>query len=395
MKVLHVVHYPVFGGPHNRALRLHRPLGQRGWETIVLLPDEPGNAADRMQAAGLEVVTIPLRRLQVQREPRIHLRYALALPEDVARVRRVIRERDIDVVLINGLVNPHAAIAARLEKVPVVWQLLDTRAPMALRRVMMPIVSRLSDIVMSTGMEVARVHPGAIALGARLVPFFPPVDTNLFRPDASRGRSAREELGLAPDDLIVGNVSNVNPQKGHGTFIRAAAALRRSHPNVRFLILGAIYRNHSAYTEGLWRQAGTLGLQLGRDLIVRDPGSRVAELAPAFDVFWLTSEPRSEGIPTVVEEAMAMGIATVTVDVGAVREAVEDGVTGFIVPPLDPDAIAGATLRLLENPNLRLRMGIEARRRAVERFDSEACAETHVRAFEAAVKHAESRRSRF
>ncbi|HRC62745.1 MAG TPA: hypothetical protein PLX85_05920, partial [Dehalococcoidia bacterium] len=51
MNLLHVVHYPVFGGPHNQALRLAEPLRRRGWETTVLLPDEPGNAAERLREA--------------------------------------------------------------------------------------------------------------------------------------------------------------------------------------------------------------------------------------------------------------------------------------------------------------------------------------------------------
>lgn len=391
MNLLHVVHYPVFGGPHNRALHLQRPLAARGWQTVVLLPDEPGTAADRLRSAGVEVVTIPLHRLREKKDPRVHLRFARDLPVEVARIRRLIHERSIDLVLVNGLVNPHAAIAARFEHVPVVWQLLDTRTPAALRQGMMPFVTRLADVVMTTGMEVACVHPGATALGDRLVSFFPPVDTALFRPDAERRALARAELGLQPGDVVIGNVSNVNPQKGHRTFIRAAAALRGERPGVRFVILGATYQNHAVYAEELWREASSLGLRLGHDLIVRDPGPRVAELAPAFDLFWLTSDPRSEGIPTVIEEAMAMAMAPVAVDVGAVREAVEDGVTGFVVPPLDPAAIAAATLRLLDDPALRVRMGKEARRQAVERFDTEVCADTHVRAFEVAIAHAAQR----
>ncbi len=72
---------------------------------------------------------------------------------------------------------------------------------------------------------------------------------------------------------------------------------------------------------------------------------------------------------------------------------VEDGVTGFVVPPLDPQAIADATLRLLDDADLRARMGEAARRRAVERYDVEVCADTHVQAFEAAIAHHRLRRA--
>ncbi len=98
-------------------------------------------------------------------------------------------------------------------------------------------------------------------------------------------------------------------------------------------------------------------------------------------------------MPTVILEAMACGVPVVATDVGAVREVVEDGVTGFVVPPLDPQAIAHATLRLLDDAELRARMGEAARRRAVERYDVEVCADTHVQAFEAAIAHHRLRRA--
>lgn len=394
MKLLHVVHYPVFGGPHNRAARLRGPLADRGWETIVLLPDEPGTAAERLTAAGVEVVQMPLHRLREHRDPRIHLGFGSQFPFDVARIRKLLRERDIDVVLVNGLVNPHSAIAARLAGVPIVWQLLDTRTPMLLRRAMMPVATRLGDIVMSTGTAVAEAHPGATELGDRLVTFFPPVDVESFRPDSERRRLARAELGIDDDAFVIGNVSNVNPQKGHDTFIRAAVLLSRTHPDATFVILGATYDHHAEYANRLWVDAREGGLHLGNNLIVRDPGANVAALLPAFDVFWMTAGPRSEGIPTVVEEAMACGLPVVATDVGAVREAVNDGVTGFVVPPLRPDKIAAATIKLLNDPGMRSEMGAAGRRRAVDLFAADVCADTHVRAFEAAIEHARHRQSR-
>ncbi len=182
-------------------------------------------------------------------------------------------------------------------------------------------VTRFADVIMSTGHEVARVHPGALSFGDRLVPYLPPVDVSEFAPDPERSAAARSELGLGPSDLVVGTVSNLSPMKGHLTFIRAAAHLRRRRPNVRFVLLGATLQPD--YTRMLLDEAESLGLRVGSDLLVVDPGSRVSQLAPALDLFWLTSEPRSEGIPTTVEEAMALGIPVVAANVGGVREIVE------------------------------------------------------------------------
>jgi glycosyltransferase involved in cell wall biosynthesis len=335
---------------------------------------------------------MPLHRLRARPDPLLQLRFLIGFPREIRAIRKLIRQQSIDIVLVCGLVNPHAAIAARLEGVPVVWQLVDTRPPMALRRLIMPLVTRLSDVIMTTGMAVARVHPGATSLGTRLVPFFPPVDTTSYHPDSERRTAARQELAVGDDSCVIGTVGNLNPQKGHEYLLRAAALIRRTRPHVAVRVLGAHTPTQSAYEHGLREEAQGLGLADPATLAFVDPGARVAELLPAFDVFLLTAVPRSEGIPTVILEAMACGIPVVTTDVGAVREVVEDGVTGFIVPALNPQAIAEATLRLLGDEQQCSRMGVVARQHAVERYDIEVCADVHVRAFEAAAAHRRGRR---
>jgi glycosyltransferase involved in cell wall biosynthesis len=380
-RFLFVIHYPVFGGPHNQALRLAEPLAANGWETIVVLPDEPGNAVGRLRGAGVDVVQIPLRRLRAVADPRVQLRFLTSIRGDVERIRGLIRTLQPSLVVIGGLVNPQAAVAARLEGVPVVWQLLDTRAPMALRLTLMPLVRGLAEVVMTNGYGVAEAQPGAVAFGDRLFPFFSPVDLELFRPDERRRAYARTELGIAPGELVIGTVGNLTPMKDHGTFLRAAREVLRAFANVRFVILGASYAYREDYTAGLWRQAEQLGLTRGNRLIIRDPGARVADLAPALDVFWLTSERRSEGTSTAVGEAMALALPVVATNVGALGETILEDKTGFLVPPGSPEQLATRTYRLLEDESLRVRMGAAARERAAQLFGLDACLEIHLRAF--------------
>jgi len=393
-RFLTVIHYAVYGGPHNQALRLAEPLRERGWETLVLLPDEPGGAAERLRAGGVETLTVPLERIRATRSPEVHLRLARNFRGDVSRIESILESRDAKLALIGGLHNFQAAFAARRAERAVVWQILDTHSPMAFRRVAMRGVGHFADVVMSTGNEVARVHPGALAFGDRLVPYLPPVDVVEFAPDPERSAAARSELGLGPNDLVVGAVNNLSPMKGHLTFIRAAALLRRRLPTVRFVLLGATYEYRSDYTQMLLDEAESLGLEVGNDLLIVDPGSRVSQLAPALDLFWLTSEPRSEGTPTTVEEAMALGIPVVAADVGGVRELVDDGETGYLVSPRDPEALAAATEPLLDDPERRRRMGGAARVRAVADFNLDRCADLHLIAFERAMEHGATRRRR-
>lgn len=381
MRVLSVIHYPVYGGPHNRNRRVAPLLTSTGMETVVLLPDEPGNAADRLIEGGLDVITIPLTRIRAKWNPLYHLRLFARLWGDVARIRQVIREREIDVVQINGLVNPQGAIAAKLERVPVVWQILDTYPPIWLRRLVMPLVKRLANVVMCTGLQVAAEHPGATDFKDNLVLFYPPVDLEQFTNSEERRELARRELALPEDTFVVGTVGNVNPQKGHLTFVRAAARLKKRISGVRFVILGATHSNHRALTVRILREAASLGLLDGVDISIVDPGAKVFQLEPAFDVFWMTSEPRSEGIPTAAEEAMALGIPVVGTEVGSLGEIVREGQTGFVVAPYDVDGLVERTMRLYNDRSLSIKLSEQAQADALSKFGVRRCADSHRQAY--------------
>lgn len=384
MRLLSAIHGPVFGGSHNQLLRLHGPLAERGCETIALLPDEPGNAAPRLHAAGLSVELMPLHRLRATMRPGPHVALAAGFRREVRAIRSLIRERGVDVVQAHGPTNPHAAVAGRLEERGVVWQLYDTRTPMALRRLAMPAVVALADVVTTWGRAVAEMHPGTSRLGDRLIPIFPPLDAAEYELAEERRAEARASLGATDGQPIVGTVGNLNPQKGHEYLIRAFAAVREQEPRALLRVLGASSPAHPEYERGLRNEADRLGLA-SPDIELIDPGERVPDLLPGFDVFALTSVPRSEGMPTAILEAMACGLPVVATDVGSVSELVEDDVTGILVPPEDPDAVAAAISRLLERPSERRPMGYEGRRRALTHFDLGALADLHLRAYETAV----------
>jgi len=92
-------------------------------------------------------------------------------------------------------------------------------------------------------------------------------------------------------------------------------------------------------------------------------------LLPAFAVFCLSS--RMEGLGTSVLDAMCHGRAVVATAAGGIPEAVEDGVTGRVVPPRDPDALAAALVEVLGDPQRRDAMGAAGRRRFLERFTAD------------------------
>ena len=312
-------------------------------------------------------------------------RFVTGFWREVGAIRRLIRERDIDLVQVNGLINPHAAIAARLEGVPVVWQILDTRPPMLLRRLLMPLVARLAHSVMLTGNALTAVHPGAAALEDRSFVYYPPVDVSVFYPGSADRDTVRRELSIPPTGPVVGTVANINPQKGYEHFVRSAALIRRKAPDVTFLVVGGVYETHKPYAARIRGLAASLGLS--DRIIFAGVRDDVERMFCAMDVSLLTSVPQSEGTPTAVQESMAVGTPVIASDVGAVSEVVEDGVTGYVVPPLNPQATAEATLRLLSDADLRGRMGQAGRERVVERFSVERCVEVHLQAYDYALRH--------
>lgn len=385
MRVLSVLHFPVFGGPHNRNARIGSLLKKENVETILLLPDDAFQAAARVEAAGTETICIPLARLRKTLRPGEHLKLLQSYGQNIKDIRSVIRERSIDVVVVNGLMNPHAAIAAKREKVAVVWQILDTAPPPMVRRFMRPILTRYADVIMCTGTKVAEDHLGTDKPRQPVVLFNPPVDIHRFTPAMTIRTAMRQELGFGDENLVIGNVANVNPMKGHGTFIRAAAKVKSRYAHAVFVIFGQTYTNHAEYVRQLTTEAKALGLELGKDLKIVNPDERVAELAQALDIYWHTSEPRSEGISTAVEEAMALGLPVISTETGSMAEIVRHGVSGFMVAPYDTDAICQHTIELAENNGLRQGFGAAARQFAFEHFATDRCALAHFSAYRAAL----------
>jgi glycosyltransferase involved in cell wall biosynthesis len=386
MKVMQVIHYPVFGGPHSEARALAPILERHGWDMTVLLPDEPGNALETLRSAGLDVITMPLHRLRGTLDPAEHLRSASAFRPEVQAIRSLICERRIDLVQASGLVNIHAAAAARLEGTPLVWQLIDTRAPMALRRLIMPLVVRWADVVMTTGEAVARGHPGSERLGERLRVFYMPVNADRFAPEHVDRARARAGFGFEAGDHVLGTVGNLNPQKGHEYLLRAAARARMDLDGVKVLIAGAAHDTHWEYEHMLYELARSLGLEVGVDVVFTGALRDVRPALGAVDVFVCSSVPRSEGAPAAVEEAMMMAVPVVATRVGALDEVVFDSTTGYLVPPLDSEAIAEAVVRLFRAPERRRAMGERGRERALAYFSADDCAAIHAEAYEYAVR---------
>jgi glycosyltransferase involved in cell wall biosynthesis len=166
----------------------------------------------------------------------------------------------------------------------------------------------------------------------------------------------RAELGVAPDEVVVGIVANFRKEKAYQDWIAAAAALPADRP-VRFVSVG----------QGpLEEEMRDLVCDLGLDDRVTLLGSRddAVRVMSSFDIFTLSSV--HEGLPVSLMDALALGLPVAATTAGGIPQAVTDGVEGLLVPPARPDRLAGAIDRLAGDPALRESMGRAAGNRAGE-----------------------------
>lgn len=184
------------------------------------------------------------------------------------------------------------------------------------------------------------------------------VDVERFAP-RPRDEALRTALGLPAHASLVLAVSRLNPMKGIDDFLKAAALLAGRFPEARFVIVG-----DGASRRGLEQQARRLGLA-GRVVFT---GTKLDVAAILSQAAVAVAPSLSEGLSNVVLESMAAGVPAVATRVGGTPELIEDGVTGFLVPPCDAPALADSIGRLLGDEALARRLGQAARVRAVERF---------------------------
>lgn len=186
------------------------------------------------------------------------------------------------------------------------------------------------------------------------------IDPEAF-PAPGDSAEARRALELAAEGFIIGTVSRLDPVKGVDDLVRASHMLRERGLAVTTLILG-----YGPEAPTLRRMVAELGLQ---DAVrFAQPGTPPRAALACLDIFVLAS--RFEGLPNAVLEAMAMAKPVVATAVGGTPEAVEDGVTGSLVPPDRPDLLAEAIGRFLADPAAARAAGAAGRRRVLEQFSA-------------------------
>jgi len=332
-----------YGGLEKKVMHLALGLDPNRFEPIVTWSDRWGGVGDRLGAAGIAV-------------PRLKLRER-TLPEVVARLRQLdadifhsfgCQKNDLDVraasqagvpVIVTNRGNVrHWDPEARLQP----WETNRNRRTHA--------ITACCDAVAWVCFHVERVPWSKIVV----------LYNGVAIPDGLQpANSIRDELGLAAGTMLLGYVANYRVVKAHEVLLRAFRKMLRVRPNAHLVCCGGDREG-----RGLPELAARLGLKPFVSML--DEREDVGAIYRGLDLYVHAS--RSEGLPNAVLEAMAYGLPVVATSAGGTPEAVEEGVTGCLVPPGDEGALSDAMIRLLSNEEERRRFGREGRERVMRKF---------------------------
>lgn len=187
------------------------------------------------------------------------------------------------------------------------------------------------------------------------------IDTKDFG-DFSIRDSLRFQLGLLPDDFLVGIIARLSDVKGHTYLIQALPEIIKKFSNTKLLIIG-----QGKTREALIKEVGRLGLK--SNIIFIPEARNTQDWLAAMDIFVLPS--LQEGLGLALMEAMAQGVAVVGSAVGGIKTLIQDNVNGLLVAPADVSALAQAIITLLSDSRLRRALGSRAREFISANFSKE------------------------
>jgi rhamnosyl/mannosyltransferase len=347
MRILHLykAYPPAVGGMENHVRALSLAQARAGHQVTVLATDHETTGPVDGGAGAVRVVRVP-RRLTLASVP-LAPGFLLALARESPDITHLHAPYPMGELaqLLAGRARPYVVTYQADVVRP------DQPALLALYRPLLRLVLRRARRVLATSSQYVASSPYLGRVRDRTVVVPLGVDTDRFGP------GPRPPAG-PPTVLFVGRMRHY---KGVDALLHAMRAVPAP---ARLLLAG-----DGPMRAGWERLRDVLGLGDRVAFLGQVPDETLPALYRSADVFVLPSTSRAEAFGLVLLEAMASGLPCVTTEVGSgTSYVVQDGVTGLVVPPRDPAALAGALSRLVADPALRARMGDAGRARAVAEF---------------------------
>ncbi|MBI5190027.1 MAG: glycosyltransferase family 4 protein [Nitrospirae bacterium] len=345
-----ILHTEASNGWAGQEIRiLGEMLGMKGRGYEVLLATSPDNAIyDRAKRAGIETFSVRMDRKGF-------------LP-GVAALYRIIKDRGV------GIVGTHSSrdswiggIAGRLAGAKVIRyrhisSALNTSPFTKL------VYGPLTDGVITTGEFIMAQLIRELGLNPGKI-YSVPTGINTEKFTGTGGDALRGQLGISADAPVIGMAAALRSWKGHRYMMEAMPSILAEYPDARLVLAGeGPVRPYIDQWKEEFGIAGAVTMLGHRD--------DVETVIAGFDISVMASYA-SEGIPQFALQSMASGKPVVGTDVGGIPEVVKDGITGLVVPPKDPAALAAAIKGLLSDRALMARMGEAGRSLVLERHTAD------------------------
>jgi glycosyltransferase involved in cell wall biosynthesis len=309
----------------------------------------------------------------------------------ILRVRKILKANSIDVIICHGALGTIVGrIAAKLAKTPKIIYFShglmcvphQSRLSWHMRFILEKFLGRFTDalLVMNDYDEQLCKNKNIIRDRNKVFRISGMgVDLNRFSvdTDCSTRESVFKELGFPINSKFVISVGRLIPKKGILIFVEAAIKICKDRDDVYFAIAGhgPLHQqlNNMIITEGLERRIKLLGW-------LQD----VTRYVKASDIFTLPTY-YDEGLPVSILEAMSCGKPCVVTKHRGCEDAVEDNISGILIPVKDSQSLSAALIKLIDNDELRLSMGRAARKRIEKVFELNKCTREIVEALEKAI----------
>lgn len=354
-KPLHIVHTEAsqgWGGQEIRILTEAQGMVARG-HRITLLTPPSARIFQAAQERGIPVEAMPFEKKTLK---------------GILAMRRWLRNNTCDIINTHSSTDSWLVALAQIasaRRVPVV----RTRHISALVSTSWTtrwLYASSSNHVVTTGERLRIALEERLALPPSHATSIPTgIDLSRFSRAATKPSGAiRSKLGIPVDALVIGIAATLRSWKGHDYLLEAFTGLADKFPSAHLLIVGdGPRRQHLMEKIAATSLTGRIHLIGHRE--------DIPDVLAAMDLFALPSYA-NEGVPQAIMQAMAMELPVVSTMVGSIDEAVEDGVTGYLIEPKNTLLLEEKLTMLLGDETLRRQMGKAGRNRAQARFSLDA-----------------------
>jgi glycosyltransferase involved in cell wall biosynthesis len=362
-KILYLDNAPYIGGAQINNYHALRMLDRQYFHPILVIPDHRKDLVPFFTRANVDIYFIPMKPLSGGR-----LRAIRSALKSVKCLGQVVRSHNVDLVFSSSTRTGLLAVLTKwLTGVKIVWRSCDISVTWADR-----IIALFTDRVTCVSRAVYERYDGWPRHNFQIIYSGVYAEDLTAEEITERKRALRQRLGMPPETYIVGSVANLQQWKGVHVLIQAFAEVIRVLPCVRLVHIGGCVPGYERYAQRVYQLAKDLGIT--EQIKFMGFQEDAYQYYPLFDIFIHvpTREGRirrSEAFGHTPAEAMAYHLPVIASRCGGgVSEVVEEGVTGELVEPDDYKGLASRIVALIQQPEIRQRLGQAGYERYRERF---------------------------